>query len=459
MENTNTRPFGLRDKIGYGMGDFGNDFTFMLTAMFLMKFYTDVVGVSAAVVGLLMMLARFVDAFSDVIMGQLVDRSEPGKNGKFRPWLLRFMGPVAVAALLIFAPWVKNFPMGGRIAWMFVTYILWGSVCYTAINIPYGSMASAISGDPKDRASLSTWRTIGATMAATAIGVVLPMVVYYTDEEGHTVLSSGKMFGAAVVCAICAVACYLICFFMVTERVKVPKVDTKFNLGELLKSLASNRALIGIVVAALVFLLAQLSLSGMAAYIYPNYFGSGAGQSMANLVGTVVTLVCSLFVGKLASKFGKREISIVGSLVTTVTMIVLYVMHTHNMNTFLGLYGVAYIGLAIFNLIIWAMITDVIDDTEVKTGVRQDGTIYSVYSFARKLGQAASSGLTGGLLTLIGYTAETAFDSAVTDGIYNITCIAPAIGFALLAIVMIFVYPLKKSVVEENTAKLAAKHQ
>ena len=449
------KPFGMSDKIGYALGDFGNDFTFMLSTMFLMKFYTDVMGVSAALVGVMMMAARFVDAFTDVTMGQIVDRSKTTKNGKFRPWILRMMGPVAVASLLMYASWFQNMSMGFKIFWMFFSYLLWGSVCYTGVNIPYGSMASAITADPKQRSELSTWRTLGATFAATACGVVLPMVIYYTDSEGHMALNGSKLSAAAVVCSILAVVCYILCYALTTERVKLETTTEKFSLKELGKSLITNRALIGIVVSALVFLLSQLSLSGMLSYIMPNYFGSGAGQSMTNLVGTAVTLVCSLFAVKLSAKIGKKELGIAASLLGSAVLIIAFITHTHNMTTFIVFYAIAYVALAIFNLIIWAMITDVIDDTEVRTGKRQDGTIYSIYSFARKLGQAFSSGLTGLLLSLIGYTAETAFEEGVVNGIYNITCIAPAIGFILLALALWFLYPLGKSKVEENARILA----
>jgi len=449
------KPFGLADKVGYALGDFGNDFTFMLSTMFLMKFYTDVMGVSAGLVGLMMMVARFVDAFTDVTMGQIVDRSPTTKNGKFRPWILRMMGPVAVASVLMYAVWFKDMPMGFKIVWMFFSYLLWGSVCYTGVNIPYGSMASAITANPKERAELSTWRTLGATMAATACGVVLPMVIYYQDAAGHTALNGSKLAAAAVVCSILAVICYLLCYALTTERVKMERTTEKFSLAALGKSLASNRSLIGIVVAALVFLLAQLSLSGMLSYIYPNYFGNGRGQSMANLVGTGVTLACSFFAVPLSMKIGKKELGIGASLLGSVVLVIAFVTHTRNMTTFTIFYALAYIALAVFNLIIWAMITDVIDDTEVRTGKRSDGTIYAVYSFARKMGQAASSGLTGLLLSIIGYSAATAFEPKVVDGIYNITCLAPAIGFALLALALIFLYPLKKSVVEDNARILA----
>lgn len=101
-DNKVVRPFGLRDKVGYMFGDFGNDFTFMLSSIFMLKFYTDVMGISAGVVGVLMMAARFVDAFTDVTMGQIVDRSKPTKDGKFKPWIRRMAGPVAISSFMVF---------------------------------------------------------------------------------------------------------------------------------------------------------------------------------------------------------------------------------------------------------------------------------------------------------------------------------------------------------------------
>ena len=125
-----TTPFGMRDKVGYMFGDFANDFTFILSSSFLMKFYTDVMGVSAGVVGMIMMIARFVDAFTDVTMGQIVDRSKPTRDGKFRPWLKRMCGPVAIASFLIFQSGLAGMSYGFKVAWLFVTYILWGSIFF-----------------------------------------------------------------------------------------------------------------------------------------------------------------------------------------------------------------------------------------------------------------------------------------------------------------------------------------
>ena len=143
-----TKPFGFRDKIGYLMGDIGNDFTFVLSSTFLLKFYTDVMGVPAAVVGTILMIARFVDAFTDVTMGRICDKSKVTKNGKFKPWILRMCGPVALSSFLIYQSSLADMPLPFKIGYLFVTYILWGSIFYTTINIPYGSMASAISAEP-----------------------------------------------------------------------------------------------------------------------------------------------------------------------------------------------------------------------------------------------------------------------------------------------------------------------
>lgn len=452
-----TKKFGFSDKLGYMFGDFGNDFTFILSTMMLMKFYSDVMGVSVGLVGAMMMAARFVDAFTDVAMGQIVDRSKPTSKGKFKPWLLRMCGPVAVASFLMYACWFKDMSMGFKIFWMFFTYLLWGSVFYTSINIPYGSMASAVSSDPKERAQLSNWRTIGASLAGTVIGVALPLVVYYKDANGNSVLSGPRVTIAALLCSIGAIICYLLCYNMVTERVKVEQKTEKFNLGELISGLIHNKALIGIVVASVCMLLVQLTSQTMSTYIYPNYFGNTVAQSVAGVVGIGITFICAAFTVKLSQKFGRKELGIFASILGAIVFIIAFVIHTDNAWLFVALYALSYIGLAIFSLICWAMITDVIDDTEVQTGERSDGTIYAVYSFARKLGQAASSGVAGLLLSLIGYSQATAFDTNVVNGIYNLTCLVPAIGYILLALVLQFLYPLNKERVENNAKILAEK--
>ncbi|CUP24239.1 MULTISPECIES: MFS transporter [Hungatella] len=448
--------FGMRDKIGYLFGDFGNDFTFVLSSAFLLKFYTDVMGVSGYIVGIMMMIARLLDAVTDITMGQLVDRSPVRRDGKFRPWIRRMSGPVAFSSLLMYASWFQNMGMAFKVVWMFVTYLLWCSICYTGIVIPYGSLASAITSDPVERTQLSNFRSVGGTLAMTVSSVVLPLAVYYTDEAGHRALSGAKMTTAALFCSVGALICYILCYSLTTERVKLGQTTEKFDAGKLLRSLAHNRCLPGIVLVVLIREVANTGLQGMASYIYPNYFANTVAQSQSGVVGTVITLIMAAFIVKLAVRFGKKEITAAGCFLASGILAVAYFVHTENVYVWIFFYAVATVGLAVFGLIGWAMVSDIIDDTEVRTGERGDGTIYGIYSFARKAGQACSSGVTGILLSLIGYTPDTAFDAVVTDRIYDITCLAPMIGFFAMALAVIFLYPLDKKTVLGNAVKLEA---
>ena len=218
-QESGTRPFGLRDKLGYFFGDFGNDFTFILSTVILMKFYTDVMGISAGAVGAIMMIARFVDAFTDVTMGRICDASPtvPGV-GKFKPWLRRMCIPVAVASFLMYQSALAGFSYGVKVAYLFVTYILWSSVFYTAVNIPYVSMASSISAEPGDRQSLSTIRSMGAMLASTVIGVALPLYAY-RKVDGTETLVGARVTIAAGVFSVLAIICYLLCYHLTSERV------------------------------------------------------------------------------------------------------------------------------------------------------------------------------------------------------------------------------------------------
>lgn len=461
MDNKNAvRPFGFRDKLGYLLGDFGNDFTFILSSSFLMKFYTDVMGVPGGIVGAIMMIARIVDAFTDVTMGRICDRSKMTPVGKFKPWIRRMCAPVAISSFLIYQSGLVGLSLPIKIVYLFVTYILWGSIFYTSINIPYGSMASAISAEPGDRQSLSSFRTMGGTLAGVVIGAGIPMIAY-DKVDGNPVLNGGRFTFIAAVFSILAVVCYLLCYYLTTERVK-PEVDLsqqkQDNVFVMLKKSLTNRALISIIAASIVMLLAQLTMQGMANYVYPNFYNNTTAQSLSTFMMMGGMILAAIFAKPLANKFGKAEIGAASNGLAAIVCTILLVLRPENVWVYVGIQTICWIGLGMFSMVCWALITDVIDATELQNGVREDGSIYALYSFARKLGQAASSGLTGGLLTLIGYTQATAFDKNVVNGIYNISCAVPAIGFALLAVILWFWYPLNKKTVDANVAALKVKH-
>lgn len=455
------RKFGWRDKLGYLFGDFGNDFTFILSSGFLLKFYTDVMGISAAVVGVVMMVARFVDAFTDVAMGRICDRAGATAAGKFKPWILRMCGPVAIASFLIYQSGFADMPVWFKTVWLFVTYILWGSIFYTAINIPYGSMASAVSAEPGDRQSLSTYRSIGGTLAGLIIGAGVPLLAYKTDAAGNTVLDGGSFTFIAGVFSVLAVGCYLLCYLLTTERVKfsseVKQKKENSSVFVMLKNAANNRALISIIAASVVMLLAQLTMQSMANYVYPNFYGNTTAQSASTITMVIAMFLAAGLAKPLAERFGKAEISVVSNLLAAVVCFLIFFIRPENVWMYVALMTLCWLGLGMFSMVNWSLITDVIDYSELKNGIREDGSVYALYSFARKLGQAAAAGVSGGLLTLIGYSDATSFEPSVTNGIFNISTLVPAIGFLLLALILWFWYPLHKKQVEANVYALKKK--
>lgn len=276
MKDGEVRDFGRRDKIGYMFGDFGNDFTFIFASSFLMVFYTKVLGISGGMVGTLFLVARFVDAFTDVTMGRIVDAAPPARDGKFRCWIRRMCGPVALSSFLMYQTAMAQASMPWKIVYMYVTYLLWGSIFYTSINIPYGSMASAITTEASERTALSTSRSIGATLAGLVIGIVTPLFLYTTDADGNQVVRGGGTFTVvAGIFSILALICYLVCYRMTTERVAVEReVDTEsVSFAATLGAIVKSRALLGMIGAAVFLLLSQLLISTMNNYIYPDYFG------------------------------------------------------------------------------------------------------------------------------------------------------------------------------------------
>ena len=451
-------PFSIKDKIGYLFGDFGNDFTFILSSSFLLKFYTDVMGIAPWIVGLVMTFARFVDGFTDVTMGRIADRGRNTPSGKFKPWIKRMAAPVAISSFLIYQSAFAGAATWFKITWLVITYVLWGSIFYTSINIPYGSMASSISREPEDRQSLSTFRTMGSTLAGVIVGAGIPIFAY--DKVGeNTVLNGPRFTLIAGVFSILAVLCYMVCYVLTTERVVAERVERKqTSVGVMLRNALKNRALISIVVGSVVMLLAQLTMQSMSNYIYPNYYGNVTAQSVSTLAMMGGMIVAAAVAKPLARRFGKAEISAVSNLLSAIICILLFAIRPESVWIFVLINCVSWFGLGVFAMVSWALITDVIDDAELRNGQREDGTIYALYSFARKLGQALSAGLTGALLSLVGYSDKTAFDKGVLEGVYGIATLVPALGFGLLALILWFWYPLHKRRVEENVQRLKLKH-
>ena len=458
----NIRPFGMRDKIGYMFGDFGNDFTFIFASSFLMVFYTKVLGISGLAVGTLFLVARCVDAVTDITMGRIVDMSRTGRDGKFKPWLRRMSAPVALASFLMYQSGLAGASMPVKMIYMYVTYLLWGSIFYTSINIPYGSMASAVTSDPDQRTSLSTFRGIDATLAGLVIGVGAPLLIYTTDAAGNQIVSGPRFTAVAGLFSLLAIVCYFICYRCTTERVRMDRMGNRENatLARTFRTVFSSRALLAIIGAAIGLLLSQLLIQSMNQYLYLDYFRNTKVLSAFSLVSTVVSLAIAGVTVPLSKRFGKKEVSAAATCFSGVAYLILYFMHITSAWLYMILSVIGFLGVNLFNMVIWANITDVIDDHEVRTGSRDDGTVYSVYSFARKIGQALAGGLGGAALQAIGYDElATVQNARVVEGIYATVNLIPAVCFLGVAAILAFAYPLSRKKVEENAAILKKKRE
>ncbi|MCM1542867.1 MAG: glycoside-pentoside-hexuronide (GPH):cation symporter [Blautia sp.] len=466
--NQAVRPFGLRDKIGYALGDFGNNFTFLFASMYLMTFCTNVLGMNPAIVGIILSASKIVDAFTDFGMGRICDTAKPTKDGRFRPWIKRMAIPMGLSSILIYQFWVSGFPMGGRVAWVAIFYIVWGSFFYTACNIPYGSMASVITNDSKERTQLSSWRTIGATMSGMLIGIIAPTLIFATSETGQQYVVPEKFTIAAIVFGIISAVCYLGCYALTTERVKIDPAKAasakasqpKLSIVDTLKGLVTCGPLLVYIVVSILILIASLGLTALQTYLYMDYFNNTSIMSLASMLSTVAMIAMAPIAPFLASKIGKKEVGCIGLLISGGVFLLCWVMHITNPMVYVILRTVQSMGLGLNSMVAWAFISDIIDYQEVKAGVRTDGTVYSTYSFTRKIAQAAAAGLGGFLLTAIGYVQSTAGEvvvqtEAVKSGIYTCMNLLPAVLTLVAVLIMWFLYPLGKKQVDENTRILA----
>lgn len=452
------RPFGKRDQFGYMFGNLGNDFTFQLASGYLLVYYTKVLGISAGFVGTLFLVARLLDAFTDVGMGNLCDRSKTTKNGKFRPWVRRFSIPVALASCLMYNYFIADMSMGFKLVYVTVTYLLWGSICYTGVNIPYGSMASVISGDAAERASLSTFRSIGSMIAGMAIGMITPQLVYVKDAAGNAVASGSRFLIVAIVFSTIAIICYELCLRNCEERIELPPVEKSAdnNLLADLKFLVRDRAFLSVIGVALFTLLAAQIGMALNQYLFLDYFGNTSLMSVVMIAQTAGMFLLAPFAGKLTSKFGKKEAGGVCLGIVASIYVITFLLKVKNPMVYIGLQFLLNIANGYYTLVCYAYLTDVIDHYQVKSGKRKDGTIYAVYSFARKLAQALAGAVGGWTLALIGYnSAATVQTDEVKSAIFAVTVGVPAVCYIISCVLQLCVYPLSKAKVEENQQIIA----
>ncbi|WP_207761104.1 MFS transporter [Bifidobacterium simiarum] len=451
-------PFGMRDKIGYMFGDVGNCFILSLVNGFVLKFYTDGLGVPAAIVGVTMMLTKVFDAFVDVYVGNKADESHvtPGE-GRFRPWMRRFRYPFILVSVLLFLPMVSGWALPAKVAYIAVTYVLF-NVFLSTVNIPYGALASALSSKSDERASLSTYRSTGSAVANVATGYMIPMFMYDTDAQGNQVVSATHFFFIAIVCGALAYISYEITIRLTTERTNV-QTGRKLDAKQMVTSMFRDRALLALIVADFFVVINQQLASINQTYLFDTYFHSKTGMAIAVMFNFITVLVLAPFATGIAKRFGKRETSVVTLLFAVVVYGVMYFAHLTDWRVYLVLMFFGAIGAGYFNLMVWAFITDVIDHHQALTKIREDGTIYGLNSWARKMGQAASNGISGILLGVIGYQSSAGHavtqSAGTVSGVYALATLLPVVCLGIAALILAFWYPLGKKEIAETERILA----
>ena len=393
-----------------------------------------------------------LDAFTDVGMGVIVDQSQPTKDGRFMPWVKRMAIPVTVASLSMYNIFILDWSLTAKMIYISIVYILWGSITYTGVNIPYGSMASVISAKSEDRAGLSSFRTMGSIIAGLLVGVVVPHFIYTTDNAGNQVVDAKSFFLIALIFSGVALICYYLFSKLCIERVSLPiESKEKLNILDDLKELIKDRAFVTILLNTLFVLTAQLASQTLNQYLFLDYFNNTTLLPVLNLVNVLGMAASIPFVGVITKRFGKKEGGAVGLFIGAFAYLLLLIIGSTNPWIFIGLCFVAGSAMSFYQMVSYAYITDVIDNFQIETSKRKDGTIYAVYSFTRKLGQALAGGIGGWTLSLIGYNQIAGSQTPeVKTKLFIAAVGVPAICYLLGAIVLRFFYPLNKKKIEAN---------
>ena len=453
---------GIREKIGYGFGDMASSMFWKLFGSYLMIFYTDVFGMPAAVVGTMFLITRVWDSAFDPIIGIIADRTQ-SRWGKFRPYLLYLAIPFAVISVLTFT--TPDFSDGGKVIYAYFTYSLMMMV-YSAINVPYASLLGVMSPESKDRNMLSTYRMTFAYIGSfIALLLFMPMVNRFSmgHDEQH-----GWMMSVIVIAVLCALLFYG-CFAWTTERVK-PIKKQQNSLKSDLQDLLHNRPwwiLLGAGVAALVF---NSIRDGATVYYFKYYvveeeyasfslFGISFVLSGLYLaVGQAANIVGVVLAAPLSNRIGKKKTYMWAMSIATVLSVIFYWFDKEQlMLMFIFQVLISICAGSIFPLL-WSMYADCADYSELKTGNRATGLIFSSSSMSQKFGWAIGSAVTGWLLAFYGFEANAVQGEEAIHGIRMFLSWLPAMG-TVLSVIFISLYPLSEKEMRKITNQLNDKRK
>lgn len=460
MSKTNTiRPFGWQDKLGYAMGDMGCGFSFQLVSSFMQLFYLQYIGIDPADYAVIILISKAFDAVNDVVIGNLVDTKKLGKNpkSKYMPWIIAGGLILLVFNAMIFAP-ITSLPYAGKYAWCLISYCLW-SIAYTMVNVPYGSLHSVITDKPNERTALSTFRSIGAALPAIVIMIVLPGIVYNKVENPETgiteeILKGEMLLPVAFVMSIIAFVTLFGTTKLVKERVQRVEsgeaVTGAKAIFSSVKSFFTNRAMVGATIATVASVALFNSTMSLNNMVFQYFFKDTSKVGMAMIGSYAPMVIFMAFIGKLTAKYGKKNV-IVGSMLLGVVsgLVSIFIPMTGDM-TGMIIYVVCLMGLnlgnTVFQISVWAIVADCIEVSYRKTGKSEEGSLYALYSFFRKLAQGIGQAVVSWGLIAIGFIeGEGAVQAADFGGkVKSLYFIVLAAGSLIAFLSMKFIYNISK---------------
>jgi GPH family glycoside/pentoside/hexuronide:cation symporter len=425
--NDNTGKISVKEKIGYGLGDTASHFVWDMVGFWILIFYTDTFGISAAAAGTIMLIARFWDMFSDPLMGIIADRTNT-RWGKFRPYLLWMALPYSVLAVLTFS--TPDIGDTGKVIYAGVTYLLLMTV-FTAINLPYSSLGAVMTSNSYERAGLNSYRFIFAFIGQF---IVTGTALYLANYFGKGDNAKGYQYTLMLFAAISFVL-FMITFKSTRERIQPPPKQQK-NLKQDIKNLFKNRPWVILffvgIISFVMFALQNLSI----AYYFKYYIGKEENVQLFNVIGTVALILGIPFSKPLSERFGKRNVYMASSLLSGLFFILLYLPGNENIYSVYILNILAKFTYAPAVPLLWTMLADAADYSEWKFNRRATGLVFSAATFAQKAGWGIGGALAGWMLALFQFVPNVEQTATSINGIKLMISVFPGLLYMSCAILL-----------------------
>jgi len=427
--NTNATKLSIKEKIGYSLGDTASHFVWDMVGFWLLFFYTDVYGISAAAAGTIMLVARFWDMAIDPVIGVVSDRTNT-RWGKFRPYILFGAIPYAILAILTFT--TPNFGEVGKIIYAGATYVLL-MTAYAAINLPYSALGAVMTDDTYERAGLNTYRFIaGFTGQFIVTGLALTMAEFFGGGDK----AQGFQYTVFLFSGLSLVF-FFITFKTTKERVQPPKAQ-KDSLKEDIRNLFSNKAWVILALVGIISFIMFAMQNAAIAYYFKYYLGKENNVQWFNVIGTVALIVALPLSKPLAKRFGNKNVFIGSSLISGVFFMLIYLAGVTDITMIYVFNIIAKMAYAPAVPLLWTMIADSADYGEWTTGRRATGLYFSAATFAQKAGWGIGAAIAGWILAISNFVANTEQTETAITGIKLLVSVIPGILYMSCALFMIF---------------------